>query len=130
MATLQDFRNERIKKLEQLKSFGVNPYPAKASHANNAGDVVASFDELEGKKVAVAGRVISIRKFGKLAFIGIRDFSGEIQLFIKDGDLAELDAKKGQLGIAELNLLDTGDFVEATGEVIKTKTGEISVHTR
>lgn len=130
MATLQDFRNERIKKLEQLKALGVNPYPAKASHLNSAGDIVSSFDEYESKKVTVAGRVTSVRKFGKLAFVVIRDFSGELQLFIKDGDLAELDAEKGNLGIAQLNLLDTGDFIEATGEVIKTKTGEISVNTR
>lgn len=92
-----------------------------------AGEVVERFTELEGQEVTVAGRVLSLRKFGKLAFIVIKDTSGKIQLFLRAGEVAELDATKGQLGIKELPLLDTGDFVEATGPVIKTQTGEISI---
>ena len=127
MATLQDYRDERLRKLDELKNLGVNPYPAKANRTHGAGDVVARFDELEGQAVTVAGRIVGLRKFGKLAFIVLRDFSGQVQLFLREGDTQPLDAAKGQLGMKELTLLDTGDFVEATGEVIKTKTGEISV---
>lgn len=127
MATLQDYRDERLRKLDELKELGINPYPAKANRTHGAGEVVAAFDTLAGQTVTVAGRIIGIRKFGKLAFIVLRDFSGQVQLFLREGDTQPLDAAQGQLGMKELALLDTGDFVEATGEVIKTKTGEISV---
>lgn len=127
MATLQDYRDERLRKLAELKELGINPYPAESYRTHDANDATAKFDDLEGETVIVAGRITSIRKFGKLAFIVLRDFSGSVQLFIRDGDIDELDASKGIVGIKELPLLDTGDFVEATGEVMKTKTGEISV---
>lgn len=127
MATLQDYRDERLRKLETLKGLGINPYPAKSSRSIGAGEVASQFDKLEGKTVTVVGRIMGLRKFGKLAFIVVKDFSGQIQLFLRDGEISELDASVGVLGMKELPLLDTGDFVEATGEVIKTKTGEISV---
>ena len=127
MATLQDYRNERLRKLDELKALGVNPYPAESHRSHYAGDVVTQFETLASQTVTVAGRITSIRKFGKLAFIVLKDVKGSIQLFIRDGDIAELNAKQGILGIKQLPLLDTGDFIEATGSVIKTKTGEISV---
>lgn len=130
MATLQDYRNERLRKLEQLQALGINPFPATSRRTHTAGQVASRFDELEGNSVIVAGRIMGLRKFGKLAFIVVRDFSGTVQLFLRDGDVAPLDALNGRLGMAQLPLLDTGDFVEATGEVIKTKTGEISVSVR
>jgi len=127
MATLQDYRNERLRKLEELKALGLNPYPAKSHRTHKANEVVTRFEELEGQTVTVTGRIMGLRKFGKLAFIVLRDFSGQVQLFLRDGDIQGLDAESSILGMKELPLLDTGDFVEATGEVIKTKTGEISV---
>ena len=80
--------------------------------------------------MAVAGRVVSIRSFGKLAFIKLQDASGEVQLYLQRDTMAELDAPRGILGMKQLKLLDTGDFVEATGTVLRTKTGEISVGVR
>lgn len=127
MATLQDYRNERLRKLQTLQELGVNPYPAKTNRTHNAGEVSQKFDELEGQVITVAGRIQGLRKFGKLAFIVLRDASGQIQLFLKMGDVAELDAANGILGMKELPLLDMGDFVEATGMVMKTQTGEVSV---
>ncbi len=127
MATLQDYRDERLRKLNDLKNLGVNPYPADSHRTTNAGDIVSKFAEMEGQTVTVAGRITGLRKFGKLAFIVVKDLSGSVQLFLRDGDMSELDASAGVLGIKEVGLLDTGDFVEATGQVIKTKTGEISV---
>lgn len=127
MATLQDYRNERLHKLDELKKLGVNPYPAESHRTHHAGDIVAKFEELEGQVATVAGRIVGIRKFGKLAFIVLKDFSGQLQLFLRAGEVAELSAIDGILGMAQLPLLDTGDFVEATGEIIKTQTGEISI---
>lgn len=127
MATLKELRDERLRKLDELKALGVNAYPAKANRTHMMGDIAADFESLEGQNATVAGRIIGIRKFGKLAFIVLKDASGQLQLFLRDGAVEGLKAEAGQLGIKELPLLDTGDFVEATGEIIKTKTGEISV---
>lgn len=127
MATLQDYRDERLRKLDELKALGVNPYPANTEKTHNCSDITGRFDELEGQTVSVAGRIISLRKFGKLAFIVIKDTTDQLQLFLHAPDVAELSAEQGILGIKQLNLLDTGDFVQATGQVIRTKTGEISV---
>ncbi len=127
MATLQDYRDERLRKLDELKQLGVNPYPAKAQRTKSLADITSKFDELDGQTATVAGRITGIRKFGKLAFIVIRDASGSLQLFLHAPDVVEIDAAAGVIGMKQLNLLDTGDFVQATGEVIRTKTGEISV---
>jgi len=127
MATLKDFRDERLRKLKELRDLGINPYPADSHRTHNASDIVAQFDNLENQVVTAVGRIVGIRKFGKLAFIVIKDYSGQIQLFLRLDNVAGLDAANNQIGIAELPLLDTGDFVEATGKVIKSKTGEISI---
>lgn len=127
MATLQDYRDERLRKLQQLQDIGVNPYPADSHRTHTTANITSDFDKLEGQTVTVAGRVMGLRKFGKLAFIVLRDQTGQVQLFLHGPDVAALDAAKGIIGMSELPLLDTGDFVEATGEVVKTKTGEISV---
>jgi len=130
MATLQDYRNERLRKLAALRELGLDPYPAHTTRTHDCATVVAQYDELAGQEVAVAGRVLSIRSFGKLAFIKLQDASGEVQLYLQRDTMAELDAPRGILGMKQLRLLDTGDFVEATGTVLRTKTGEISVGVR
>lgn len=127
MANLKELRDERLRKLEELKALGVNPYPAKSSRTHMMGDVVAGFEELEGKDVTVAGRVQGIRKFGKLAFIVLKDVSGAVQLFMKEGTVEPTKPEESQIGLEHLNLLDSGDFIEASGPVIKSKTGEISI---
>ena len=130
MATLQDYRNERLRKLAALRELGLDPYPAHTQRTHDCATVVAQYDELAGQEVSVAGRVLSIRSFGKLAFIKLQDASGAVQLYLQRDTMAELDAPRGILGMKQLRLLDTGDFVEATGTVLRTKTGEISVGVR
>ena len=127
MATMKEFREERIRKLEKLREMGFDPYPAKANRTTNTSDILADFDAFDAKTETVFGRIKSIRKFGKIAFIVIRDFSGSMQLFLQAQTIHATDAAQGLVGIEDLNLLDTGDFVEATGTVIKTKTGETSL---
>lgn len=127
MATLQDFRDERIKKLEKLREIGINPYPAKANRTLKVQEVLSNFDKMQGTSQTLAGRIIGIRKFGKIAFVVIRDDSGEMQLFLRSGDVESADPGNSQIGLDDLNLLDSGDFVEASGEIIKTQTGETSL---
>ena len=141
---LEDYRNERLKKLETLKAKGIDPYPAKSFRNTKISEIINHFDEKDGQEVIVAGRIVAIRSFGKLAFVKIRDYSGEIQLFMKAkaGDAAggtpakspdfvgeTAAAGPATLSLDELNLLDTGDFIEARGIVGKSQTGEISVFT-
>lgn len=127
MATLQELRGERLRKLEELQGLGVNPYPARTERTHTLRDIVGSFDKLEGQEASVVGRIINIRKFGKIAFVVIKDATGVLQLFLSADKVAPLDAANSQLGFDQLPLLDVGDFIEAHGVVIKTKTGEISV---
>lgn len=124
MVQLKDYRDERIKKLEEIKAAGINPYPAKSFRSIKISEIINNFEEQKGKEVTVAGRIVAIRSFGKIAFIKIRDYFGEIQIFMKDeGEPTEF------FSIKKINLLDTGDFIEAKGVVDKTQTGEISVFT-
>ena len=123
MATLEDYRNERLRKLEEIKALGINPYPAKSHRSEKIGNILENFDDFNDKEVTLAGRITAIRSFGKLAFIKIRDYFGEIQIFMK----AEGETKAGFLGAKQIKLLDTGDFIEATGKIDKSQTGEISI---
>ena len=83
MATLKELRDERLRKLEELKQLGINPYPADTTRTHVIADVVDKFDQLEGQTVTVVGRLVTTRKFGKLAFLVLRDMSGQVQLFLK-----------------------------------------------
>ncbi len=127
MATLQDYRNERLKKREQLLTLGFNPYPSKTKRTHCLAEITKDFSKLENTDVSVVGRIQSIRKFGKLAFIVVKDSTGHLQLFVKAGEIKDTDPQNNLIGIKDLNLLDTGDFIEANGAVIKTQTGEISI---
>ncbi len=127
MATIKELRDERLRKLAELKNLGINPYPAQAARTHNTQAVHKDFTELEGKNVTVVGRISSIRKFGKIAFIVIRDNSDELQLFWRQVDDRQADRTNSELLITDIALLDAGDFIEAIGTVIKTQTGEESV---
>lgn len=127
MTTLNDYRAERLRKLEELTRLHIPTYPANATRTHYLAQISDEFEALQGQTVSVVGRIVNIRKFGKIAFIVIRDMSGTTQLFLKQGILAPTAAQQGQLGMELLPLLDSGDFIEATGTVIKTQKGEISV---
>src|SRR3546814_859818 len=111
MAPLKDFRDERLRKLNDLRTAGFDPYPADSHRTHMAGDVVEKFDKLQGQTATIAGRITALRKFGKLAFIVVKDQSGSIQLFIQADTIEPRDTSKNQLGLDDLPLLDTGDFV-------------------
>lgn len=123
MTTLSDYRDERLRKLAEIRSQGIDPYPAKSYRNTKISTILNHFEEKDGQEVCVAGRIVAIRSFGKIAFIKLRDYYGEIQIFMQKTD----DIKDGEFGIKQLKLLDTGDFVETTGLVGKSSTGEISI---
>ncbi len=130
MATLKDYRDERLRKLAELKELGIDPYPADAHRSHTVTEIIGQFDRLGDQTITVVGRIVSIRSFGKLAFIKVRDQTGGVQLYLQADEVSELDAARGVLGMKQLKLLDTGDFIEATGQTTVTKTGEKSVGVR
>lgn len=127
MSSLKELRDERLRKLEELKKLGLNAYPASSNRTHTAGEVAERFKDLEGQIVSLTGRIAGTRKFGKIAFFALKDQSGLIQLFLKQDVVQPADVATSQVGFEHINLLDPGDFIEATGKVIKTQTGEISI---
>lgn len=121
--TLDDYRDERLRKLNLIKERGIDPYPAKSFRDTKIAEILTNFDQKQGETVCIAGRIAAIRSFGKIAFLKLRDDSGELQIFMQKTD----DKPEHEFGLKDLKLLDSGDFVEARGRVDKTTTGEISV---
>lgn len=120
MNAIEELRQTRIAKAKKFREMGVDPYPSQAKRTHTAGEVASDFAKLEGQPATVAGRIMSQRGHGKIAFWDLVDDSGKIQLYLKEG---EVDPTT----LAHLDLFDIGDFVQAEGLVTKTKTGEISV---
>ena len=111
----------RREKLAELQKAGKDPFDVyKVDRTHTTGEVKSNYEDLEGKEVTVAGRIMSKRGQGKVVFSDIYDRDGKIQLFIKIDEV-------GEEALKQYKTNDLGDWVAATGEVFKTKTGEVSV---
>lgn len=120
MATrLNVIREERIKKLEELRTLKINPYP---SHPGKELSVISSARKNVGEKVSVAGRLMSTRGHGAILFGDIRDESGQIQVLFSKENLGKR--------YSTLKLIDTGDFLTVSGAVVKTNAGETTVEVK
>lgn len=114
----------RIDKLKALQDAGKDPFEITlATQTHHSDEIKAHFDELEEKDVTIAGRIMTWRDMGKANFIDIQDRNGRIQAYVRMNDVGE-DVFK------EFKTWDIGDIVEITGFVFKTRTGEVSVHTK
>ena len=129
MATnpLIEIRNGRAGKADALRALGLNPYPSRCRRTHYTKTILTDFEALQGRVVTVAGRLLSWRKQGALAFAHLQDQTGKLQLFLRRNLVQPTNPGAASLGYAEMNLLDIGDIVEATGKVIRTERGEISV---
>ncbi|WP_242863894.1 lysine--tRNA ligase [Clostridium tepidiprofundi] len=113
---------QRKQKLEELQAKGNDPfsvYEVEVTHSSK--EIKENYDELEGKQVTIAGRLMSKRVHGKAGFSDIHDKDGKMQLYIKINDVGEEKLK-------EYKSFNIGDLVSVTGTVFKTKTEEVSVH--
>ncbi|NLZ24295.1 lysine--tRNA ligase [Candidatus Dojkabacteria bacterium] len=117
-------RKIRLEKLQKIKDLGINPYPANSYRDIEIGEIRRDFSKYNGKNHTVVGRVMAWRTHGKLVFADIKDQTGNIQVIVKK---ESLDSSKELLSWENLELLDLADFVEVSGEVSKSKTGEISI---
>ena len=117
---LNEMLQIRRDKLKQLKEEGRNPYLVeKFERTNFTKEIVENFEDFEDKSVTIAGRVMARRGHGKVTFLDIQDSTGRIQAFLKIDNLGD--------EYNDVKLLDIGDIVGITGEVFKTKMGEVSV---
>jgi len=123
MASLEEIKEARLKKLEQLKSLGINPYPAKVPRDFAVAQFKKDFESLEksDKEVSLAGRVMNIRGQGAILFAVFFDGTEKIQaIFKKD----EMDEAAFSLFV---DTVDIGDFLSVSGKAMKSKTGEESL---
>jgi len=127
MATLKELRDVRLQKLKNLQDLGVDPYPATSFRTHLISEVISSFGKLGGKEVILAGWIMSLRRHGKLTFFDIKDFSGTIQVYIKEQNLEKVEHKNSEISYSELDLLDIGDYIECKGALVITNSGEQSI---
>ena len=119
---LNHLRKVRREKLAELQANGQNPFEiTKYDVTHHSQEVKDNFDELEGKHVVLAGRMMSKRVMGKASFCNVQDLQGNIQSYVARDSIGEEEYKA-------FKKMDIGDIVGLEGEVFKTKTGEISIH--
>jgi lysyl-tRNA synthetase, class II len=124
MSTTEDsLKAERLQKLNNFIEAGINPYPAVGKRTVVNADVAADFKSLEGKKVSVVGRIMSMRAHGRIMFFSIQDESGSIQILFKEDNFGKPKYKF-------LKNFDLGDFIEVSGTVFKTNTGQVTVEAK
>ena len=118
----------RRQSLQELRSMGIDPYPA-AEFPTNAfsTDIKENFKDDEEREVIIAGRMMSRRVMGKASFAELQDSKGRIQVYITRDDICP-DENKDLYNNVFKRLLDIGDFIGVKGKVFRTQTGEISVH--
>ncbi len=119
---VNQLRKVRREKLADLQANGKNPFEiTKYDVTCHAAEVKDNYEEMEGKHVSLAGRIMQKRVMGKASFCNILDQSGNIQSYVARDSVGEDNYK-------DFKKMDIGDIVGIEGEVFKTKTGEISIH--
>jgi len=118
---LESIQEDRLKKLEQVRALGIDPYGGRYDSAEPVASVLVRFDEqAEDQAADIAGRLILMRKMGKMMFAHLRDESGQMQIALRKNTMDE--------AIWDLaKLLDLGDLIAVAGPLQRTKTGEITV---
>ena len=122
----------RLEKIEELVKEGIEPFPTRSERTHTSAQAIAAFEEAEKAageggvaaqvKVTLAGRIRATRAMGKITFAHIEDGDGRIQLFFRLNEL-------GQEGMDFFNkMFDLGDFLQASGVMFRTRTGEITLH--
>ncbi|OGM99901.1 MAG: lysine--tRNA ligase [Candidatus Yanofskybacteria bacterium RIFCSPHIGHO2_01_FULL_39_8b] len=122
---LEEIRNTKIKKVEELRKAGMDPYPASSGRTNTISEIIENFDKYAQEKngLVLAGRVMAKREHGGSMFFDLRDASGKFQGFIKE----DIVGKDNFTKFSEL--IDIGDFIEITGTLFKTKKDEKTLET-
>ncbi|MDD3894605.1 MAG: lysine--tRNA ligase [Syntrophomonadaceae bacterium] len=120
---LNELKKVRREKLQELREMGVEPFGQRFDRTAMTAEIHAQFEQMEGKTVRIAGRIMSKRRHGKAGFADIADISGSIQLYFRKEDV-------GEESYELFKKLDIGDILGVEGEVFRTQKGEISIHVR
>lgn len=122
---MTDEREVRLQRLHALREKGINPYPNQVQRTHTIAEVLENFEEWQGPEgsFTLVGRIRLMREMGKIAFFKIEDGTGSIQVYFRINDLGE-DTYRS------LKLLDIGDFIQVSGFLFVTKTGERTLHVR
>jgi len=122
MASLEELKIERIKKLNLLRENGYNPYPAQTEFTHSLSQILAKFDNLteKGKGVTTGGRIMALRRQGGLVFIDLLDNGARLQGLLREDEM-------GRLFNLFTETVDIGDFVQLSGQLIVTKRGEKTI---
>jgi len=132
MAEYSSLEKVRLEKIEALRAEGIEPYPTRALRTHSSAEAIAAFERAEKAaekgqtpsdvKVTLAGRIRATRAMGKISFAHIEDGAGKIQLFLRINELT-------QERVDFFNrMYDIGDFVQASGVMMRTRTGEVTLH--
>ena len=118
-------RDVRLQRLYNLREQGINPYPNHVQRTHTIAEVLKHFDEWRGPEnsYTLVGRIRLMREMGRAAFFKIEDGTGSIQLYFRVNDI-------GEAAYRSLKLLDIGDFIQATGFLFVTRTGERTLHVK
>ncbi len=131
MTEFNSLEKIRLEKISELRDAGIEPYPTRAKRTHTAAQAIAEFEAAEKNasegnpavvNATLAGRIRATRSMGKLTFAHIEDGSGKIQLFLRVNEIGQ-----ERLSIFD-RLLDIGDFIQAEGVMMRTRTGEITLH--
>lgn len=122
-----NIEQERLDKARRLADLGVELYPRRVQRTQTTAQALALFEQSEREgtpapSVTVTGRIRRVNVKGKLSFMHIEDEHGRIQLFLRINDMAE-----AEYALVQDKLVDVDDFVQASGELMRTKAGEISI---
>lgn len=121
MASLDEIKEGRLKKLEKLKQLGIDPYPAKTERNFEIRELIKNFEKLQNEKspITIVGRVMALRSQGAITFADIFDGTGKFQILLKKGEV--ISEKDFDLFT---ETVDMGDFIETNGTLFVTKRNE------
>lgn len=125
MPSEQELMDERRKKLAILREKGINPYPYRFDRTHQSQELQEKYANLQNEEksddtASVAGRIIALRRMGKITFMHLQDGAGKIQIYVSKADFEDYP---------RLKQLDRGDFIGVTGSIFKTRTGELTINT-
>src|SRR4030042_6992665 len=118
---LEKITQQRLDKLQRLRARGINPYPNSYHRTHTIGEAIALFEQAKAiSTLRLTGRIVAHRNMGKVTFVDLQDGSGKIQAYFRSNEVGE---EKYEL----VRDFDIGDFIGASGELFKTKSGETTL---
>ena len=123
---LDEIRNTKINKVEELRKSGIEPYPAVSLRTHSIEETINNFDSWSAsqKELIIAGRIMALRNMGAMAFLDLNDGSGKIQVLIKEDSISKEEFDKFN------KFVDIGDFIEVKGFLFKTKREEKTIEVK